>query len=177
MILLLKEVNNNGYRWIEGSYDNQKNIHIEADLESGEYFVFVLPEWGQKIYDLNLILRAKTLVRLERKVYEEGMIEEGCTDLSQRYGKLNQLSKNLCSYNCLYEDMGMIVENINNEKAVRAVASANGANAISLIIPCHRIIGSNGQLVGYGGGLSVKKHLLRLENSNKNISDDPMRNF
>ncbi len=52
---------------------------------------------------------------------------------------------------------------IGSENAVRAVANANGANAIALIIPCHRIIGSNGELVGYGGGLSVKKRLLGLE--------------
>ena len=56
-----------------------------------------------------------------------------------------------------------IAKNINNEKAVRAVASANGANAIGLIIPCHRIVGSNGELVGYGGGLAFKKRLLKLE--------------
>jgi len=53
---------------------------------------------------------------------------------------------------------------LNNPKAIRAVASANGANAISIIIPCHRIIGSDGKLVGYAGGLDVKKKLLRLEN-------------
>ena len=58
-----------------------------------------------------------------------------------------------------------LAENVNNKKAVRAVASANGANAISLIIPCHRIIGSNGELVGYAGGLPVKKRLLELEQS------------
>jgi len=58
-----------------------------------------------------------------------------------------------------------LAENVNNKKAVRAVASANGANAISLIIPCHRIIGSNGDLVGYAGGLPVKKRLLELEKS------------
>ena len=52
---------------------------------------------------------------------------------------------------------------INNEKAVRAVARANGANSMAIIIPCHRIIGSNGELVGYGGGLPVKKRLLTLE--------------
>jgi len=57
-----------------------------------------------------------------------------------------------------------LAKNINNEKAVRAVASANGANSIGIIIPCHRIIGSNGELVGYAGGLSVKKRLLTLEN-------------
>jgi methylated-DNA-[protein]-cysteine S-methyltransferase len=62
-----------------------------------------------------------------------------------------------------------IAKNIDNENAVRAVGSANGANAISLIIPCHRIIGNNGQLVGYGGGLSVKKLLLNLEQKKINL--------
>lgn len=52
---------------------------------------------------------------------------------------------------------------IGNEKAIRAVASANGANAISILVPCHRIIGSNGDLVGYAGGLDVKKKLLEIE--------------
>jgi len=56
-------------------------------------------------------------------------------------------------------------KNINNEKAVRAVANANGANAMSIIIPCHRIIGSNGALVGYAGGLAAKQSLLDLEQS------------
>lgn len=54
---------------------------------------------------------------------------------------------------------------LNNEKAIRAVASANGANAISIIIPCHRIIGSDGSLVGYAGGLNTKMKLLTLENA------------
>ena len=58
-----------------------------------------------------------------------------------------------------------LAKNIDNEKAVRAVASANGANAISIMIPCHRIIGSNGDLVGYAGGLPVKKKLLELESN------------
>jgi len=58
-----------------------------------------------------------------------------------------------------------LAKNIGNEKAVRAVASANGANAIAILIPCHRIIGSNGDLVGYAGGLPAKKKLLELENN------------
>lgn len=54
---------------------------------------------------------------------------------------------------------------IGNAKAVRAVANANGANAIAIIIPCHRIIGSDGSLTGYAGGLPLKKKLLDLENN------------
>jgi len=52
---------------------------------------------------------------------------------------------------------------VGNDRAVRAVAAANGANMISIIIPCHRVIGSGGELVGYAGGLESKKKLLNLE--------------
>lgn len=57
-----------------------------------------------------------------------------------------------------------ISRRINNPGAVRAVGAANGRNPISIIIPCHRVIGKNGALTGYGGGLDVKRRLLRLEN-------------
>jgi methylated-DNA-[protein]-cysteine S-methyltransferase len=55
-------------------------------------------------------------------------------------------------------------EKLGNREAIRAVASANGANALSILVPCHRIIGSDGALVGYAGGLAAKKKLLTLEN-------------
>ncbi len=56
-----------------------------------------------------------------------------------------------------------LAEKVENQTAVRAVATANGANAMSLIIPCHRVIGSDGELRGYAGGLKVKQRLLNLE--------------
>ncbi|MGC9402979.1 methylated-DNA--[protein]-cysteine S-methyltransferase [Vibrio genomosp. F10] len=52
---------------------------------------------------------------------------------------------------------------IDNPKAVRAVGMANGKNPISIIIPCHRVIGKNGKLTGYAGGIDAKKALLELE--------------
>lgn len=52
---------------------------------------------------------------------------------------------------------------VGNPKACRAVGAANGKNPIALIIPCHRVIGSNGSLTGFGGGLDVKDRLLALE--------------
>jgi len=52
---------------------------------------------------------------------------------------------------------------INNREAIRAVGHANGSNRIAIIIPCHRVIGDNGSLTGYGGGLLRKKRLLDLE--------------
>jgi methylated-DNA-[protein]-cysteine S-methyltransferase len=57
-----------------------------------------------------------------------------------------------------------IARRIGNSKAVRAVGAANGRNPISIIIPCHRVIGKDGTLTGYGGGIDVKQRLIRLEN-------------
>jgi methylated-DNA-[protein]-cysteine S-methyltransferase len=58
---------------------------------------------------------------------------------------------------------GQLADRIGQPKAVRAVGLANGQNPIPIIIPCHRVIGSNGKLTGYGGGLPVKEKLLALE--------------
>jgi len=56
-----------------------------------------------------------------------------------------------------------IARAVGNPKAVRAVGLANGRNPIPIIIPCHRVIGSDGTLTGYGGGLPIKRKLLELE--------------
>lgn len=61
---------------------------------------------------------------------------------------------------CSYRD---IAEQIGHPKAVRAVGAANGANPIPVIIPCHRVIGADGSLTGFGGGLDKKRYLLDLE--------------
>lgn len=58
---------------------------------------------------------------------------------------------------------GEIAERIGKPKAVRAVGAANGRNPIPIIIPCHRVIGSDGNMTGFGGGIPTKKALLRLE--------------
>jgi methylated-DNA-[protein]-cysteine S-methyltransferase len=56
-----------------------------------------------------------------------------------------------------------LAETIGRPRAVRAVGAANGANPIPIIIPCHRVIGNDGSLTGFGGGLPLKKQLLELE--------------
>ncbi len=58
---------------------------------------------------------------------------------------------------------GEIARSIGKPQAARAVGAANGANPLSIIIPCHRVLGANGSLTGYGGGLEMKAALLRLE--------------
>jgi O-6-methylguanine DNA methyltransferase len=59
-----------------------------------------------------------------------------------------------------YKDIG---QQIGQASAVRAVGGANHCNPIPIIVPCHRVIGADGTMVGYGGGLHIKKHLLGLE--------------
>ncbi len=61
---------------------------------------------------------------------------------------------------CSYSDLAQYIK---NPKAVRAVGGANNKNKIPIIIPCHRVIGRSGDLVGYAGGLDVKEKLLKLE--------------
>ncbi|MGE7839484.1 methylated-DNA--[protein]-cysteine S-methyltransferase [Lysinibacillus sp. NPDC093712] len=70
--------------------------------------------------------------------------------------------------NIRYAEIGTyktIAMSIGNEKAIRAVGNANGKNKLSIVIPCHRIIGSNGTLTGYAGGLWRKEWLLQHEKS------------
>ena len=62
-----------------------------------------------------------------------------------------------------------IAQKINKPKAYRAVGMANNKNPLPIIIPCHRVIGSNGKLIGYAGGLKLKNYLLELEKSHTNI--------
>ena len=64
---------------------------------------------------------------------------------------------------------GELAKRIKNPNASRAVGMANGKNPISIIIPCHRVIGKDGSLTGFGGGLEVKKKLLDLEKRNKKM--------
>ncbi len=60
-----------------------------------------------------------------------------------------------------------IAQAIGNPKAVRAVGAANGRNPLAIIIPCHRVIGQNGSLTGYAGGLAIKQFLLSLEQTHR----------
>jgi methylated-DNA-[protein]-cysteine S-methyltransferase len=66
---------------------------------------------------------------------------------------------------------GELARRIGNPKGSRAVGLANGANPISIVIPCHRVIGNNGKLTGYGGGLKTKEWLLALERGRLRIEE------
>ena len=62
---------------------------------------------------------------------------------------------------------GQLAKQIGNTKAMRAVGAANGKNPISIIAPCHRVIGASGELTGFAGGLAAKAYLLALESGGK----------
>ena len=62
-----------------------------------------------------------------------------------------------------------IAEQVGSVNAMRAVGAANGKNPISIIVPCHRVVGASGKLVGFAGGLDNKAILLRLESSNSKV--------
>ncbi len=62
-----------------------------------------------------------------------------------------------------------IAKAVGNEKASRAIGMANNKNPITVIVPCHRVIGANGKLVGYAGGITMKEFLLKMEEENKNL--------
>lgn len=108
------------------------------------------------------------------------LTELACTELQQYFtGQLKQFSLPLdvsgtqfqqqvwqallsipYGTTCSYAD---IANRLNNPKAVRAVGAANGKNPVSIVVPCHRVIGANGRLTGYAGGLDRKERLLNLE--------------
>ena len=134
------------YRKMRSSIDGriQKALNAKYVEESSEVIEQAIGEFD-------------AYFRGERKAFNTPLLMIGTAFQKFVWNRLIQIPYGTTSS---YLDLA---KSINNEKAVRAVASANGANAISIMIPCHRIIGSNGDLVGYAGGLSVKKKLLVLE--------------
>lgn len=96
----------------------------------------------------------------KRKSFNIPLMPEG-TEFQQNVWKaLQQIPYGkTCTY-------GEIARKIGNPKACRAVGMANNKNPIGIFIPCHRVIGANGRLVGYAGGLEMKEHLLAIEKIN-----------
>ena len=109
-------------------------------------------------------LIARTIIMLceyfegSRKTFDELPLNPVGTEFQKK--AWNALLKIPYGETRSYEEQAML---IGNAKAYRAVGNANSKNPISIIIPCHRVIGKNKKLVGYGGGLDVKRFLLELE--------------
>lgn len=93
----------------------------------------------------------------ERKTFKLNLAPTGTTFQLEVLSALQEIP---CGETRCYFD---IAKRIGRPKAVRAVGAANGRNPLPIVIPCHRVIGSDGSLTGFGGGLDVKKFLLKLE--------------
>lgn len=135
-------------------------ITENGEAITGLYFRETLPE-GVYSRETPLIKRAyqelQEYLAGKRQGFDLPLSPQG-TDFQQKVWKALQNIPYgaVCSYK-------EIARAIGNEKACRAVGGANNKNPISIIIPCHRVIGADGSLVGYGGGLELKKQLLELE--------------
>jgi methylated-DNA-[protein]-cysteine S-methyltransferase len=113
--------------------EKQQPIILETEQQLGEYF-----SRKRKTFSIALDMRG---TRFQKDVWEALLaIPFGET---RSYGQLARL--------------------LGNPRATRAVGAANGRNPISIIVPCHRVIGSSGKLTGFAGGLETKAHLLDLE--------------
>lgn len=120
------------------------NVIDKATAELDEYF-----EGKRKTFDIDILFVGTDF---QKKVWN--------ALLTIPYGTTVSYSK--------------IAECIGMPKAVRAVANANGANAVSIFVPCHRVIGRDNTLVGYGGGLASKQTLLKLEGNKDYIRQDDL---
>lgn len=92
-----------------------------------------------------------------RQKFEIPLDSEGTEFQKKVWGQLRKIPY---GKTCSYQD---IAKKLKNDKAVRAVGTANGRNPLSIIVPCHRVINASGALGGYAGGLSIKTQLLDLE--------------
>lgn len=92
-----------------------------------------------------------------RKVFDLPFLPEGTTFQKSVWDKLNNIPYGKTT------SYLRIAQQLNNVKAIRAVGTSNGKNPIAIVIPCHRVIGSNGTLTGYAGGLWRKDWLLKHE--------------
>jgi len=117
-----------------------------------------IPGENKHIDELNKQL--KEYFEGNRKDFDLQLVIDG-TDFQQKVWK--ELQKIPFGKTRSYQQQAIA---LGNPKAIRAVAKANGDNRIAVIIPCHRVIGKNGELVGYGGGMWRKQFLLNLEKSN-----------
>jgi len=130
----------------------------QVSFESSKRAASVPPDWSEdKAPFAEVIRQLQAYFRGELKAFDLPLAPEGTEFQLLVWNSLRTIPYGeTISY-------AQLAQNIGNPKAVRAVGLANGCNPIPIIIPCHRVIGSDGSLTGFGGGLPNKKKLLALE--------------
>ena len=131
-------------------------INKKPDSDSFRNVNYIPPN-NPKI--INIFQQLKEYFNRKRKEFDLPLEIRG-TDFQKKVW--NELTKIPYGETISY---GELANRMGDKNLMRAVAAANGANPIPIIIPCHRVIGSDGSLTGYAGGLDVKKKLLELEGS------------
>jgi methylated-DNA-[protein]-cysteine S-methyltransferase len=126
------------------------NVHFTDQAETLEVLPGVLE---------HTVLQLKKYFNSELKTFDIPIAPKG-TEFQKTVW--HELSKIPYGTTISYQ---MLANRLGNEKVIRASASANGKNPIAIIIPCHRVIGSDGRMTGYAGGIERKKKLLKLENA------------
>jgi len=134
------------------------NALRRVNFESSKHSAVPQPEWKQnRTAFAEVIRQLQAYFRGELRVFDVPLAMEGTEFQLRVWNALRAIPYGeTISY-------AQLAERIGNPKAVRAVGLANGSNPIPIIVPCHRVIGSDGSLTGFGGGLSTKKILLNLE--------------
>ena len=143
-----------------GIATTENDSHI-TDLTWESDFENLKKENDFQICETELIKRAKKQLfeyfEGKRKNFDLPLLKEGTPFQISVWSALEKIPYGKTRS---YKDIAIA---INNPKAVRAVGMANNRNKIAIFIPCHRVIGMDGKLVGYGGGLHIKQFLLELE--------------
>jgi len=137
----------------------ESNALRRVSFENGKRTTPVQPDWKLDKEPFSEVIRQlQAYFRGELKEFDLPLAMEGTEFQLRVWNALRAIPYGeTISY-------ARLAERIGNPKAVRAVGLANGSNPIPIIVPCHRVIGSDGSLTGFGGGLSTKKMLLELEN-------------
>lgn len=152
---------NNGY-----CYETKIGKIIIMDNGSEITHIHFGSEFPIGVSLIETALIKKAYVQLEeyfegkRKTFELPLAAEGTQFQQKVWQALKEIPYGkTCSYKAIAEAVG-------NVKACRAVGMANNRNPIPIIVPCHRVVGADGKLVGYAGGLDIKEKLLEIERQN-----------
>jgi methylated-DNA-[protein]-cysteine S-methyltransferase len=139
-----------------GDENGLSHIHMNTDERKRTFEI--LDEWIEDVdFFADTIKQLESYISGERREFDIVLNPSGTAFQKQVWDKLITIPYGEVRS---YKEIAIM---IGNEKASRAVGMANGKNPIPIIIPCHRVIGSNGGLTGYAFGLAIKEKLLDLE--------------
>lgn len=157
-----------------------EELYFSSDIIDGIKFDIITSNTGVREILINKKLESVDLLQITHVLSEDPVVEKAFVQLREYFSRQRKefdLPLKILGTEFqkkVWEELkkipygetisyGELANRMGDKNLMRAVAAANGANPIPIIIPCHRVIGSDGSLTGYGGGLDVKQKLLELE--------------